>query len=291
MKTKVRDYLIHNKQLLYDLFSKTINDEEYLTEVLSLQVIINKKDEISHDNTMLIEFNKGKGDVYWLDKIRYCKMFLSKSEGNIEYYKLDEIPIITLFIKINNDKKIDKIYIVDTNDIYKILLINENIANYNLESFGYHRSNGLIEDNKIGIKIKTIEPISIVLDFNNTSVIDSNISIIDNNNSVNCDISNKNTKISQKIAVLAACYRLGYNGYNFKTCDIMTQNCEQYNLICSDVKFSTKTIRNTISSQITYLNKEKYLNRVSHGVVKLFDVQKVYDLLILKGYKIDKLHT
>ena len=70
-----------------------------------------------------IEIKKGKS--IWLDEVRYCEIFMSDNIDNDECKK----KTITMFLIPTKDKKkIEKIYIIDTQKIIDFLKINKEWA-------------------------------------------------------------------------------------------------------------------------------------------------------------------
>ena len=74
-------------------------------------------------NGLYIEIKKGKS--IWLDEVRYCEIFMSDKIDNDECKK----KTITMFLIPTKDKKkIEKIYIIDTQKLIDFLKINKEWA-------------------------------------------------------------------------------------------------------------------------------------------------------------------
>ena len=140
----VYDFLVKNRanfsKLSQTFYSGNVYRREF-ARVFDLEQSMGKKNsrywdvKLTHENQeVLLELKKSKMGTYFVDNIRYCEMYLARKDvpcPDLRYPIEAKGQIVTCFIKTDKEQ-IDKIYIMNTEDLFDVLELNETVARQDL---------------------------------------------------------------------------------------------------------------------------------------------------------------
>ena len=171
----VHNFLEQNKANFLKLSPKFYDKNGYEKEFARVFGLEQSKDKanarywdvkLTYDShEVFIELKKSKSGTYFLDNVRYCEMYLAK-KGNtcpqLKYPTEAKQHTVTCFIKTDN-KRIDKIYIVDSDELLEVLEIDETRAEEELVRYEEYKRGAFYQNNQIGIRAKHIQLVSKII--------------------------------------------------------------------------------------------------------------------------------
>ena len=123
--------------------------------------------KLNHEGSeVLLELKKSGTGTYHMDNVKYCEMFLAKKgyDGPLLKHPMEaKKETVTCFMKTDNGR-IEKIYVVDSDELFDILNIDETMAKQDLIRYEEYRRRDFYQNNQIGIRLKHIEAMAKVID-------------------------------------------------------------------------------------------------------------------------------